>query len=107
MKLFLMIAVLQCKFRTIHNNGELQVGIKKEKISLFLTLKLLMNINLPLSMNVWPRNEKESDVVNREVKYHEIISHTVHKRSPGCLMWCLKKRILHPAQCHSYCTFSG
>ena len=99
MKLFLMIAVLQCKFRTIHNNGELQ----KEKISLFLTLKLLMNINLPLSMNVWPRNEQDSDVVNRD----EIISHTVHKRSPGCLMWCLKKRILHPAQCHSYCTFSG
>ena len=29
--------------------------------------------------------------------------HNVDKRSPRCLLWCLRKRVLHPAQCHSYC----
>ena len=31
------------------------------------------------------------------------ISENVEKRSPACLLWCLRKRVLHPAQCHSYC----
>ena len=25
------------------------------------------------------------------------------KRSPRCLLWCLRQKILHPAQCHAYC----
>ena len=33
--------------------------------------------------------------------------HRVTKRSPGCLRFCLKQKILHPAQCHSYCRFAG
>ena len=28
----------------------------------------------------------------------------VAKRSPGCLLACLRHQVLHPAQCHSYCT---
>ena len=35
------------------------------------------------------------------------LDHVMKKRSPGCLLWCLNKKILHPAQCHSYCQFSG
>ena len=26
------------------------------------------------------------------------------KRSPNCIFSCLMRKILHPAQCHSYCT---
>ena len=33
------------------------------------------------------------------------VGRRLEKRSPGCLYGCLRKRILHPAQCHSYCTF--
>ena len=30
-----------------------------------------------------------------------------NKRSPGCVFACLRKRMLHPAMCHSYCRFNG
>ena len=47
--------------------------------------------------------EEEVERVKEEV---EKISKTVEerrKRSPACLMRCLKTRRLHPAQCHALC----
>ena len=32
--------------------------------------------------------------------------HEVRKRSPRCLLSCLRQKKLHPAQCHSYCRFN-
>ena len=122
---FVMIfVVFQLTLRTVHSGREVQVGIKShstdhlensavrfagENKSVSSPLKLFMhNMTLPLRRNTRPRNEMDStDVVRKVVKQDQITSHTVHKRSPGCLMWCLKKRILHPTQCHSYCTSSG
>ena len=55
------------------------------------------------------KNEDEisSNVMEKENKQNLINPHNLSKRSPGCLLWCQKRGILHPAQCHSYCTFSG
>ena len=46
-----------------------------------------------------------SKEVPKEANDLQITAHRINKRSPGCLLWCLNKRILHPAQCHSYCRF--
>ena len=36
--------------------------------------------------------------------YHPVHkSQPMVKKSPGCLLWCLRKKLFHPAQCHSYC----
>ena len=34
-------------------------------------------------------------------------SHSLTKRSPRCIRSCLDQKLLHPAQCHSYCRFMG
>ena len=35
--------------------------------------------------------------------YHTPQRQKIVKKSPGCLLWCLRKKVLHPAQCHSLC----
>ena len=110
-----LLGVLEVRPRTIHKLGQEDISKdtdrqsrnahKQEKL-VFSSLTLLEHIlKRNLKVRMIPRNKNiSSDVIkNRE----KIISHNVNKRSPGCLMWCLRKRILHPAQCHSYCRFSG
>ena len=77
-----------------------------------LKLALLEIINRLAKFNNIQKAHKQaliasSEKVPREDNGGYKIGHKVNKRSPGCLLWCLNKRILHPAQCHSYCTFSG
>ena len=124
----IIFGVLEVRSRTIHSEGKVQDSMKRSIIrhfedtprnvkaefkSKYNTLKLLEHvINQPLMMNLRARSEKlhpqfSSSLLKSEAKKNQIISHTVNKRSPGCLLWCLNKKILHPAQCHSYCTFSG
>ena len=67
----------------------------------FATLKLLDHV---LQM-IKKQNEISSNVMESEDKQNAINSHNLSKRSPGCILWCLKRGILHPAQCHSFCRF--
>ena len=82
------------------------------KLALFkLTLlDQIMNTQIKSSFKQDADSSKlndSSDNMPSEDNYDLINVHNVNKRSPGCLLWCLKKRILHPAQCHFYCRFSG
>ena len=81
----------------------------KENKLIHSQLRLLQHIlKMNLKIKAPPRIHKISpNMIKNEGESDQIISHNVSKRSPGCLLWCLKKRILHPAQCHSYCRFSG
>ena len=82
------------------NNGNKLNNANSNNIS-FSKLKILEQV---LKMI---KNDISSNVVENEDKQNSINSHNLSKRSPGCLLWCLKIGILHPAQCHSYCRFSG
>ena len=57
---------------------------------------------------------RTSESAEREEKREEAVgvpmfpgSHSLSKRSPRCIRTCLEQRLLHPAQCHSYCRFQG
>ena len=45
--------------------------------------------------------EKEEDKEGRGEEVRKVEDR--RKRSPACLMRCLKTRRLHPAQCHALC----
>ena len=45
--------------------------------------------------------EKKEDKEGRGEKVRQVEDRS--KRSPACLMRCLKTRRLHPAQCHALC----
>ena len=43
-------------------------------------------------------------ILKEEMKLNnQRLQQNEEKRSPRCLLWCLRRKILHPAQCHAYC----
>ena len=119
--LIIIFGVLEVRSRTMHTNGQKDISqdLKstfrqlensyKENKFIHSPLRLLEHILAKnLKIKSQPGIHKISpNMIKNEGESDQIISHNVSKRSPGCLLWCLKKRILHPAQCHSYCRFSG
>ena len=86
----------------------------REKIIQTGTLKMAAQIsnvidsekNSPLKINAG----HESNFLSPGEQFNSVDDYSpVHKsqhiakKSPGCLLWCLRKKLLHPAQCHSYC----
>ena len=47
--------------------------------------------------------EEEEVDKGKEEKEKTLSMEERHKRSPACLIRCLKTRRLHPAQCHALC----
>ena len=42
---------------------------------------------------------------DEEVLIDGVETHLIRKRSPDCLLSCLRQKTLHAAQCHSFCRY--
>ena len=57
-------------------------------------------------IKMWEPTDDDTQEYNEEdLGIEEVGGHQVRKRGPRCLLSCLKQKVLHPAQCHSYCRF--
>ena len=85
--------------RDIHQIQEIENQIneipklRRSLISLIHKRTLLLN----------HRSELLSQVHKKEPQFDHTDGTKV-KRSPSCIYSCLMRKLLHPAQCHSYCT---
>ena len=49
--------------------------------------------------------EDLEDLEDEELVMDGVETHLIRKRSPRCVLSCLRQKRLHPAQCHSFCRF--